>query len=52
MQVSIYYNGKQLNMTYDKRAILPTTATTKKVIKMIDTLPFGHVDLCMLELNY
>ena len=45
-------NGKQLNMNYDKRAILPTSATTKEDIKMIDTLPFGHVDLCMLELDY
>ena len=45
-------NGKQLNMTYDKRAILPTSATTKEDIKCIDTLPFGHVDLCMLELDY
>ena len=45
-------NGKMLNMTYDKRAILPTSATTKDEIKMIDTLPFGHVDLCMLELDY
>ena len=45
-------NGKQLNMTYDKRSILPTNATSKEDIKMIDTLPFGHVDLCMLELDY
>jgi len=45
-------NGKQLNMTYDKRGVLPTSATTKEDIKCIDTLPFGHVDLCMLELDY
>ena len=45
-------NGKQLNMTYDKRAILPTSVTTKEDIKMIDTLPFRHVDLCMHELDY
>ena len=45
-------NGKQLNMNYDKRAILPTSATKKQDIKCIDTLPFGHVDLCMLELDY
>ena len=38
-------------MTYDKCAILPTAATTKEEIKCIDTLPFGHVDLCLLELN-
>ena len=39
-------------MTYDKHAILTTTATTKEDIKCIDTLPFRHVDLCMLELQY
>ena len=39
-------------MTDDKRAILPTTATTKEDIKFVDTLPFGHVDLCMLEVHY
>ena len=38
-------NRKHLYMNYDKRAILPTSATTKEDIKMIDTLPFGHIEL-------
>ena len=44
-------NGKQLNLMYDKRAILPTTVTCIEDIKCVDTLPFGHIHLCMLEID-
>ena len=43
--------GKQLNLVYDKRAIVSTTATCVDDIKFEDTLPFGHIDLCMLEID-
>ena len=36
--------GKMLNMTYDKRAIVTPTVSMSDVT-VIDTLPFGHMDL-------
>ena len=44
-------SGKQLNFVYDKRAIVSTQATHVEEIKYIDTLPFGYIDLCMLEID-
>jgi len=42
--------GKQIKMVYDKREIVPPTADEDGVIRMVDTLPHGHIDLLFQHL--
>ena len=43
--------GKTINMTYDKRFIVNPQCAYENVT-MVNTLPFGHIDLDMLSLTY
>ena len=43
--------GKTINMTYDKRFIVNPQCAFEDV-KIVNTLPFGHIDLDMLSLEY
>ena len=43
--------GKIVNMTYDKRFIVNPQCAFEDV-KIVNTLPFGHIDLDMLLLEY
>ena len=43
--------GKVINMTYDKRFIVNLQCAFEDVT-IVNTLPFGHIDLDMLSLEY
>ena len=43
--------GKVINMTYDKRFIVNPQCAYEDVT-IVNTLPFGHIDLDMLSLEY
>ena len=43
--------GKVINMTYNKRFIMNPQCAFEDVT-IVNTLPFGHIDLDMLSLEY
>jgi hypothetical protein len=51
-EINVEYNkGKVINMTYDKRFIVNPQCEFEDVT-IVNTLPFGHIDLDMLSLEY
>ena len=51
-EINVEYNkGKVINMTYDKRFIVNPQCAFEDVT-IVNTLPFGHIDLDMLSLEY
>ena len=51
-EINVEYNkGKFINMPHDKRFILNPQCAFEAVTIM-NTLPFGHIDLDMLSLEY
>ena len=43
--------GRTIHMTYDKRQIINPNCEYEDVVK-VDTLPFGHIDLVLLGLDF